>query len=185
MFWPVSPSVRQIIISPGMWSVKSALPPSRCSQSEWIPVVQPTRNVSSTAPTNKTLTSSPRTRVSEMTTHTHPLPFSLFRWYSITPPRRAGENVGQSLWAMSWLLSTDGSWRSAVVKASPETHIRQGRALLLLLPNSTTTLNPLQRAAFVEIWGRQHLRTIAGTVVIGENVLFSFFFLLHFFFFFF
>lgn len=57
MFWPISPSVRQIIISPGMWSVKSALPPSRCSQSEWIPVVQPTRNVSSTAPTNKTLTS--------------------------------------------------------------------------------------------------------------------------------
>lgn len=52
--------------------------------------------------------------------------------------RSAGENVGQSLWAMSWLLSADGSWRSAVVKASPETHIQQGPALLLLLPNSNT-----------------------------------------------
>lgn len=97
--------------------------------------------------------------------------------------RSAGENVGQSLWAMSWLLSTDGSWRSAVVKASSETHIQQGPALLWLLPNSTATLNPLQTAAFVEIWGRQHLRTIAGTAVIIKNVLFSGFFFAAFFFF--
>lgn len=75
-----------------LWRAHFQLPLSLSSQSEWLPVALPTRNVSYTAPTNETLTSSPRARVSEMTTHTHPPSFlSLDAIPSCCTQRGAGE----------------------------------------------------------------------------------------------
>lgn len=97
-------TVRQIIISAGRWFVESLLLPPCYHQSEWITVVQPTRNVSYTAPTNKTLTSNPHTRVSGMTTHTHPVFFSLLDDIPSQFTYRVRDNVGHGKWTRSWLL---------------------------------------------------------------------------------
>lgn len=86
--------------------MKRALLPFPCYHPPgWITVVQPTRNVSYTAPTNKQPTHL-------CLCNDNPLPpssFLSFRWYSIMiHTHRVRCNQGQSKWTRSWLL---GRWQ--------------------------------------------------------------------------
>lgn len=120
-----------------LWRALFQLPPSRSSQSEWLPVALPTRNVSYTAPTNKTLTSSPRARVSEMTTHTHPPSFLSLDAIPSCCTQRGARECGPEL--VGNVMAVKGKIHRAGSIAW-DTHMASSRSIILDFHESQASL---------------------------------------------